>query len=231
MSREKAKLVEASVRHAMYYLTVLSRSRRMYDTGGWELIDGIRLSSEECPNIIRAHSWTIEAAETDHRAAALCVQMTKHSWQLYLMLGRLQDGLQLLTNAVRVVRHVASEGDLSEILHGVALLTATTGDIACAAQVCEQALNSAIASNAENAIDLHSYSGALNRQLGRYEAAQAAYLNAWRAAKRHGKAEKLGQVYNELGNARLTQGRYESALFFYKKSLAAIIRNHEGPSR
>jgi len=215
---------------ATYHLEFLIRTLKLLQEGGTATTEAVKSYDNEYSGIRASLDRCIEAAKEDKNASTLTIQMVKCNWHFLLLRREFDLGISQINEAIENAERHADAAARAELLHGAAHLVAARGEIGLARTYSQKGVELAD-NHPEILVELHAHHGALSRQLGEHKRALRSYLNALRVGRSSGLTHKMGQICNELGNARLAQERYGNALFFYRRSYLFFQQVNSGPTR
>jgi len=216
--RERARLGEAGVRHAAYYLEVGSRANALYEQGGEHVLEGLRLFDGAWPHLQAAYGRMRERGD---RAAA---QWTSEfpGRVVYVLDLRLpsREQIPILEAAVSAAREIGDRHGEGAHLGNLGLAYADLGEVRRAIEYYEQALaiDREIGDRRGEGADLgnlglaYSDLGETRRAIEYYEQALAI---AREIGDRRGEGNRLGNLgiaYKNLGETRRAIEYHEQAL-------------------
>jgi len=218
VEEERARLGEAAVRHAAYYLEVGSRADDLYEQGGEHVLEGLRQFDAAWPHLRAAYGRMRERGD---RAAA---QWTSEfpDRVAYVLNLRLppRDRIPILEAAAAAVRKIGERNAEGVHLGNLGLAYADLGEVRRAIEYYEQALaiDREIGDRRAEGAHLGNLGTAYHR-LGEVRRAIEYYEQALTVAREigHQRAEgnhlnNLGLVYARLGEVRRAIEYYEQAL-------------------
>ena len=216
---ERARLGEAAMRHAAYYLEVGSRANALYKQGGEHVLEGLRLFDGAWPHLRAAYGRMRE--RRDEAAARWTSAFPDRvPYVLDLRLPP-RDKIPILEAAAAAAREIGERDAEGAHLGNLGLAYADLGEVRRAIEYHEQALE--IAREVE---DRRMEEGAL----GNLGNAYAALGEVWRAIEYYEQAltisREIGDRHNEgnwlgnLGAAYFALGEVQRAIKYYERALA-----------
>jgi len=225
---ERARLGEAAMRHAAYYLEVGSRANALYKQGGEHVLEGLRLFDGAWPHLWAAYGRMRERGD---RAA---VQWTSEfpGEVTYVLDLRLppRDKIPILEAAAAAARKVGERSHEGVHLGNLGLAYHSLGETRRAIEYHEQALEIARAiGDRRNEGAWLGNLGNAYRDLGEVRRAIEYYEQALSVAREIGDREGEGNRLGNLGNAYADLGEVRRAIEYYEQAL--IIAREIGDRR
>jgi len=216
---ERGRLGKAAIRHAAYYLEVGRRANALYEQGGEQVVEGLRLFDGAWPHLRAAYG---RMREREDQAAA---QWTSEfpDRVAYVLDLRLppRDRIPTLEAAVSAARQIGDRGLEGNHLGNLGLAYANLGEVRRAIEYHEQALTMSreIGDRQGEGADLGNLGnayyrlGEVRRSIGYHEQALAIDREI---GNRRGEGADLGS----LGNAYAALGEVRRAIEYHEQALA-----------